>query len=378
MHVFSTQTAPMLFPAAPDFFLQRIISAALDTPHLLYALLAAACSHHSRLVRDKSLESQTMCLMFTNRAISSLRAALCEDQEAIKPETVTAAMALCTNDVCNGNMPVWRTHLRGVLRLLTALVDRQKEPGLGDPFTQALLKWFTTLDLLAGLSGLRAECVHDARDGMLGQLWKGAEGRVDDICGYSLDLVPILGRASQLIHQQHLNPLVGYESNIHDSEERQQVTREAETLEKQILSLLDNTTPDSILDHSNHLRTELQYTNRAFAYSALLHLHRRVQQLQQNHPKVRAEIIGILDAVANIRPFSSANILILWPIFSAGCETEAQSERELIQTRMGNMQSLGMGNFSRARKLLYQFWQSGSSLPWDIYFARLGLELVLF
>jgi hypothetical protein len=72
------------------------------------------------------------------------------------------------------------------------------------------------------------------------------------------------------------------------------------------------------------------------------------------------------------------NILILWPIFSAGCEIEENEERNMILARMGNMQKLGMGNFTRSREVLRKYWVSGSQLPWDIYLARLGLELVLF
>lgn len=49
MHIFSTKPASRLFPAAPGSFLRSMISTALDTPHLLYALLAAACSHHQSL-----------------------------------------------------------------------------------------------------------------------------------------------------------------------------------------------------------------------------------------------------------------------------------------------------------------------------------------
>lgn len=105
MHIFSTQTANMLFPAAPNFFLQRMIGAALETPHLLYALLASACSHHSRLVQDFSPRPKVTCLKYTNLAISSLRESISDtNQTLITAQTVTTAMALCTNDVFDGNM----------------------------------------------------------------------------------------------------------------------------------------------------------------------------------------------------------------------------------------------------------------------------------
>jgi hypothetical protein len=147
---------------------------------------------------------------------------------------------------------------------------------------------------------------------------------------------------------------------------------ESRILESEILSLVDCRIPDS------HHHVELQSTHLAFVHSALLHLHRRVQLFPKDHEVVKTDLFNIINAVKQITPFSSANILILWPVFSAGCETEDLEQREFIDSRMGDMQSHGMGNFTRARELLIKFWASKTTLPWDSYFANLGLELVLF
>jgi hypothetical protein len=147
---------------------------------------------------------------------------------------------------------------------------------------------------------------------------------------------------------------------------------ESRSLENDIRSLVDCRVSD-IGDH-----IELQSTHLAFVYSALLHLHRRVQMLPGNHHLVKSDIKNIVHAVEQMSSLSSANILILWPMFSAGCETNDTKEREFIHKRMGDMQNLGMGNFTRARELLSKYWASKTSLSWDSYFARLGLELVLF
>ncbi|RAL14859.1 transcription factor domain-containing protein [Aspergillus homomorphus CBS 101889] len=352
MHIFGTETAPRLFPAAPDLFLQRMISASLETPHLLYALLAVACSHHSRLVQDTSSSSKMSCLKFTNLAISSLRFTISGCSEKLSTETVATAMALCTNDVCNGNMHVWRTHLGGVRQLLNAFLLREKPCWVQDSYIQSLVKWFMTLDLIAGLSG--------------------HHGHIDDVCGYSLELVPCLTQLSRLVYQQHII------AGIQDEISQRTVSQDTNYLEDKIRLLLGSSISDTTLRSKKELALELQYTHCAFVHAALLHLHRRVQKLPISHPKVRADVTGIIHAIVNIRPFSAANILILWPVFSAGCETAIHNERAVIQDRMANMQSLGMGNFTRARELLNRFWTSETSLPWDAYFAQLGLELVLF
>lgn len=361
MHIFHTETAPRLFPAAPALFLQRIIASSLETPHLLYALLASACSHHSRLVQDTGPKSRVSCLRFTNLSISSLRSALSETNATLTAETVTTAMALCTNDVCNGNMQTWRTHLGGVMRLLSAFLDTQGTSRIADPYIQCLIKWFTTMDVLAGLSGLSTSGVMSSDTGLLDRSFDLLSPHVDDICGYSLQLAPLLARLSQLVQRQsHTEPAM-----------QQDILEESRRLELEISSLVKCSVPggDSL---------ELQSTHLAFVHAALLHLHRRVQILPKNHETVKEDIRKVISAVEDIPPFSSTNILILWPMFSVGCETNDTREREFIHKRMGDMQSLGMGNFTRARELLSKFWASETSLSWDIYFANLGLELVLF
>ncbi|OQE05064.1 hypothetical protein PENVUL_c027G08469 [Penicillium vulpinum] len=311
MHIFNTETAPRLFPAAPALFLQRIITSSLETPHLLYALLASACSHHSRLVQNTGPRSRVSCLRFTNLSISCLRSALSETSATLTAETVTTAMALCTNDVCNGNMQAWKTHLDGVMRLLNVFLDSQGTLRITDPYIQCLVKWFTTMDVLAGLSGLSTTGMMSSDTRLLDRSFDLLNRNVDDICGYSLKLAPLLAHLSQLV-QQKCHTGAGMQQNV---------LAEGRRLETEIISLVECSVSggDSI---------ELQSTHLAFIHSALLHLHRRVQTLQRNHETVKEDIRRIIAAVKDIPPFSSANILILWPMFSVGCETNDTKERD--------------------------------------------------
>jgi hypothetical protein len=226
------------------------------------------------------------------------------------------------------------------------------------------------MDVLAALSGLDVQCIHNPEDVLLGTSLLQSTDNVDDICGFSLDLFQSMAQVSRWAHRQYFNSstgLVWSDPSVSELE-----------LETKLYALLERSIPSTRVTNGHISVLELQSTHRAFAHTALLHLHRRVQMLPKNHIQVRTDLNNILDAVSLIHPFSLANILILWPVFSAGCETDITTERGMIQTRMGNMQSLGMGNFARARQLLHRFWSSETSLPWDAYFAQVGLELVLF
>ncbi|KAJ5093512.1 hypothetical protein N7456_009373 [Penicillium angulare] len=284
---------------------------------------------------------------------------------------VTTAMALCTNDVCNGNMEIWRTHLRGVLRLLVAFLgDQTISSTATGPFTEFLVKWFKTMDIIAALSGRSGQCIHISENKTLNQVLPPPRANVDNICGYSLKLIPLMAEISSLARKKQFDTIDGFVSSNSSISEIE--------LEADIQVLIEEPRHGFRQDGYGAFGIELQSTHRAFVHSALLHLHRRVNMLPRHDIRVRTDISNILEAVAQIPPFSFANILILWPIFSAGCETDIAAEREVIQERMKNMQTLGMGNFTRARELLHRFWSSGTSLPWDEYFSQLGLELVLF
>lgn len=114
MHHLIAKTATTVFPLASQSFIDRLMLSAMGTPPLLYALLASFGSHHARRMTSCSSESEKTTLMFTNQAISGLPAALAQDDasKTLKADTLMTAMALCTNDVCNGNLDVFRMHIR--------------------------------------------------------------------------------------------------------------------------------------------------------------------------------------------------------------------------------------------------------------------------
>lgn len=417
MHHFGTQTAPVLFPLAPQAFTQRLVSAALHTPHLLHALLASACSHHARLVAagagsnapsHPSSGSRTSipeaALKFTYLAVAGLRAAMADPGQVAQAETAMTAMALCTNDVCDGidagdagdgsrNRRWWRVHLSGVRELLNALILREKEEAHGkrgssatvvdDSFAGFLARWFATMDTVARVSGF--ERAEDPDGGGDSGCWALVEevgagerhcGMVDEFCGYKLELMPIMVRIGRLARSTQREEMV---SSFHERGDAANhcLSQEARQIEADILSLAQGSDQENG-SHGEQKARELRSTNMAFFHASLLHLHRRVMCLPKDHAKVREDISNILSAVNDIPWSSTANILALWPIFSAGCETDEIREQEIINSRMLSMQMLGMGNYTRARQVLLDYWSSSSPLRWDIYLQKSGLDLVLF
>ncbi len=368
-----SETTTMIFPLASRSFSDRLVASAMETPHLLYALFATSDSHARRRMTSTGDIDDTV-LRFTNDAIAGLRAALATGGNA--HGTAMTAMALCTNDVCNGNLDVFRTHLEGVRGMLLSRINQNRRSG-GDILDVYLFKWFAALDVSAGLSLFHNSSLLDS------QLYQScrhiinmsseANWYVDDICGYSLNLLPILANIGELARLQYGlsmntdNTTASIPKNI-------EIDYQVEAIERQIEALPQ---PNYGQERSQ-LADELKLSHSAFVHTALLHLHRRVQLLSKSHQIVRTDVRNILQAVGKLPASSTTNILLLWPIFSAGCETDDVTERAIVDERMSHMQSLGMGNFTRARDVLTRFWCSGTDLRWDVYLAESGVDLVLF
>lgn len=192
------------------------------------------------------------------------------------------------------------------------------------------------------------------------KIFSPSEDVVDDICGYSLSLVPIFSEIGSLARAQHESLSNGWIHSL-DQESDSIMISKAHILELRLQSLPSPKILTSIwTDQHRQLVEELRDTHPAFIYAALLHLHRHVQLLPISNPKLRNDVTNILRVVKNVRPFSPANVLLIWPLFTAGCETDSTPERAVIDERMSIMQSLGMGNFTRGRAALNRFWESGT------------------
>ncbi|KAF4304848.1 hypothetical protein GTA08_BOTSDO14208 [Botryosphaeria dothidea] len=112
----------------------------------------------ARAARLRAPPTTRAVLALTNRAVAGLHAAVARPDEVLRVETAMTAMALCTNDVCDGgDARQWRVHLAGVKALLDTL--RRRSGGRGgrgvvDPFAEYLAKWFAAMDTVARVSGL--------------------------------------------------------------------------------------------------------------------------------------------------------------------------------------------------------------------------------
>ncbi|KAJ5914763.1 hypothetical protein N7504_003646 [Penicillium tannophilum] len=384
LHHYINTTADVIFPLSltGNPLREDLLQSAMSNPHLLNAFLACACSHYARRHEDMPIQMESSIAKFTNSALNGLRRAMLDPKQAGKLETISTALALCTSDVISGDLSTWRIHLSGANKLILSAFQSSSEDAK-TPLQTFVIKWYALLDIFAGVSGLRKS----SNPG--GQYWSSNDDDVyiDEWTGYSLDLIPIISRIGRMARIQQKKTRVTVVDDDSEDEEvdtqlREESLDEVRDMEDLIYSLYNRTAHPSLVNHidpaTRRRAVEMQCIHRAFLYTALLHLYRRVQDLPKHHTKAVYAVHMVIETIQMIPRESSSNILTLWPVFTVGCETDDPVQRNIIEQRISKMESFGMGNVETARQAMHAYWESGATERWDIFLENYPQDIVLF
>lgn len=109
---------------------------------------------------------------------------------------------------------------------------------------------------------------------------------------------------------------------------------------------------------------EMTALNEAYHWAGLVHLHRRVLGKPSSHEDVQAAVLKIHACVDCVPLGGSAEASLLFPLFTAACETLAdEARRARVRERLGSMARSGFLQVIRAKELVERVWESGRS--WD-------------
>jgi hypothetical protein len=99
---------------------------------------------------------------------------------------------------------------------------------------------------------------------------------------------------------------------------------------------------------------EMAATNEAFHWAGLVHLHRRVLGKSSTHVDVHQAVQEILGSLYKIRRGSAAEACLLFPIFTAGCESQDTRVRADLLERMKSLECSGTTQVCLRHTLLVQ------------------------
>ncbi|KAB5580535.1 c6 zinc finger domain-containing protein [Coniochaeta sp. 2T2.1] len=392
-HHFLNHTARVLVPhddPQSNPFRTVLPLMAVKHDHLLSLLLAYSASHRARHL--KYPEPSLRIAHLVQGVIADLRSLV--QQSMTDPKTVistadlAAAIMLASLEIISpaaigGSIP-WHHHLNLARELVCRMPDglRRIQPINQEHCIRSLLwSWFAYLDVLGSLSGgpatlLTPSCYttggpptpailppSDPSDNQP-VYWDEDMERIDCILGFTPRCVFILARIAELARHCEEARLKDRDGWTPDAATR------AAAKELEIACLRSLSAPSRPCGHVHAAspsgrwdRTQMSAANRAFHYAALIHLQRRVLGRQSAHPDVMGAALSVLECLEHIERGSSAEMCLIFPMFTAGCELVDPAERGLVLERLLTVERTGMVQVQRARRLMEKVWETGR--PWE-------------
>lgn len=360
----------------------QIMPIALQNPSLMYATLALAALHKMTLLNGvpENFMPETAVANLMYHSLQSLSHELREARSvADRYALLHTIRSLCVCEIYSGKAdPAWRTHVEGAKaiadsiskeRALTSNHGNSIADVLSERSGEVTSKWYFSIEALTalterGLATGQVEPRERRRPGprpLISQYETNHEEIYLDLyTGYSSDLNTAFKeigaaawerrrlntrnhdwtRIASNSHRRYSSPVeestILYASPLSSPSDPSldesaaalsaaDIEVEASWLEQSVLSMIRR-------DYENGLRIPLgvsltrdelkQFSacNRAYQYSALIHIYRRVKGLQSDANDVQNCVRQILDAVTSILPVTELSpwVLLTTPIFTAG------------------------------------------------------------
>lgn len=384
-HHFINHTGRILVPhdCAENPFRTILPQMAMHNQQLLHLLLAYSAHHRARLLGHA--EPAARIAGWMDDVLPALRQALAEpsspgntkpsDPSSLAP-LATAIMLASLEIVSPSTFAAsisWQQHLRVARQMIIAKggLDHlaQKADGARDKAIFFLSRWFAYLDVLGSLSGsLHEQPLFGAYLENGGGLWLVNRGdeevyQIDCFFGFSGRCISLLAQVAGLASQCE-NQRIDLTSHAVNTSWRPSdlIRHEASTLQLRLLDSASATfrgcthahNPDSPATDQDV--AEIYATNSAYHHAGLIHLAKRVLNHPPHSADVQENVTKILSCLRSVRPGSSAESCLLFPMFTAGCEALTEGDREIFRERLKGIERYGQDNVRKARVLMDRVW----------------------
>jgi hypothetical protein len=315
---------------------------AIDDSNLLNLMLAYSASHRARFLGHP--EPANRIAHWVSNVFPSLRVAL-DEQEITDSHLATAIMLLSLKIVSPSTFEVpipWQSHLKLARDLFLARQAQIAYPG--NRVGAFLARWLGYLDIMGSLSCRHHQPPLLAYYSVLNTCtaiedWD--EFAVDCFTGFTPRTGLFLMQLGGLVHHcdnERFDETGAFLSEWRPSPE---IVHEAEALISD-WETLDTHAHAFEKHYQDSESLDMIAVDRAFRYAGLLHLHRRVLGKPSGSDAVSEALDGLMQSVAAIRSGSAVEAGVLFPIFTAGCETQDAERRTEIKERLEVLEGTGM------------------------------------
>lgn len=320
---------------------------AIEDPNLLNLMLAYSASHRARYLRHP--EPASRIAHWVSDVFPSLRHALHDPHENIADSHLATAIMLLSLKIISPStfeVPIpWQSHLK-LARDLFLARGEQDLAHPGNRIAFFLARWLAYLDILGGLS-----CPHSDPPLFEGRYWsvtspgspphEDDEFRVDCFSGYTPRTGSQLARVGELTHRcdnERFDKLGNFCPGWTPSPDA--VLAAEALLQEMSGSRLRGYAKGT--HHTEQENYQMIAVDQAFHWAGVLHLHRRVLDTPPSAPAVQEALCELMSALAHVRAGSTAEVCMLFPLFTAGCEAQDPQQRLEIMERVKSFEGVGL------------------------------------
>ncbi|KAJ8114616.1 hypothetical protein ONZ43_g4861 [Nemania bipapillata] len=346
LHHFINNTARALVPyddphANP--FRTILPQMAVKNDSLLALLLAYSASHRARVLNHP--EPSLRIAFWVDDIFPALREALDDPDRNFSNANLATAIMLTSLEIVSpkifGYDIPWQRHLglaREVIMVRPGGLRGFQSNFRQDPVCSFLFSWAAYLDVIGGLTGGPKDAssawifdyqVDDMVDGY---------DEIDCIMGFTTRCCYLLAKIADLARKCDAER-IGDDSNVR---ENWAPSREVAALAIQLKNAVElSMEQDPVACQHIHKagdvqkwdKKEMAATNSAYHWAALVHLYRRILGRPSGDKDVQMAVENIIASLGRIRPGGTAESCLLFPMFTAGCDTQSKDHRELILHR---------------------------------------------
>jgi hypothetical protein len=339
---------------------------ALQDANLMNLLLAYSASHRARLLQQP--EPAIRIARWVKDIFPNLRHDLNDPSRIVSNSNLATAIMLASLEIISpkafGVAIPWQKHLGTARQIIAARGGAKSIHRDRSRASDFLLRWFAYLDILGSLiggpndlpsAGGNGEGVdYDLDDGD-----EENDYQIDCLLGFTSRCVTILAKIAHLAKISD-SERIDCNQNIRADWKPDEKT---EARAEKLISDLENARTNTRIQPCPHLHSageaayqwdfqEMQATNEAYHYAGLVHVHRRILGKPSSHPDVQTSVREISGALYKVRKGSTAESCLLFPMFTAGCDSLDEKQRNAIMERFRGVEEFGMSHVCMAKILM--------------------------
>lgn len=381
-HHFLNHTAGCLIPhnCASNPFRRILPVMAVQDENLMNLFLAYSACHRAKVLGQP--EPSTRIALWVQDIFANLRKALDDPNQIITNANLATAIMLASLEIISpkafGVTVPWQSHLDTARQMIWMRGGPKgmRTESRRDRVSSFLWSWFAYLDVLGSLSGGKNS---PSSSWVLDYHVEGdTDYEIDCVLGFSSKCIRILAKIAALARvcdSERIRPDLEEEIDLISSDwiPSEDTASRAAQLEAELAeSRLHPPIPCTHMQSSGEAayqwdNVEMGATNEAFHWAGHVHLHRRILGKPSTHLDVQHAVREIFGALYKVRKGSNAEGCLLFPMFTAGCDSQDDKQRAEILDRMKGVERLGMTQVHRARTLMERVWETGK--PWETLVA---------